>query len=518
MKFKLTVLLATFVVTMGLLLGTSTAQAATVILGDDDNVIGIENLPVFNEITEETILYNVDFVYDTALNVYADGVFDFPDEVNVFLALEAVTDALNANNPRPQSAGPQSTNDFFIGNTVEDGFVVVVGGQIIAGVWDQCESKCLVGVGAFRPDRPFTYADFTVAQDAPPGPATLISPTGTINESNPTYTWNAVENSTWYRLWVNDGAGNNIIDEFDTAGSANCGDGTGQCSVTPPTALADGTFNWWIQTYNEFGYGEWSAGMNFFVDTDSGVLPGKATLISPSGPIAENNPTYTWNAVENATQYRLWVSDSAGDNIINQRNITPEQANCGDGTGECSVTPAEELADDTFEWWILTHNNSGDGQWSDGMFFTVDAGIVGSGDVILDDNDNVIGIENLEVLVDPGDIKVYNVDFVDGSAIDVYGSTLDFDFPIDKDAASALIAVIEALNANDPRPPGAGPQGSDQFFIGIFESEGLVLAVGGENIAGVWGDCESDCQGPNGERIIWPDTSFTWADFTEVAP
>ncbi len=134
MKFKLTVLLATFVVTMGLLLGTSTAQAATVILGDDDNVIGIENLPVFNEITEETILYNVDFVYDTALNVYATGEFDFPDRTMAILATLAVRDALNANEPIPLAAGPRSTSDFFIGNDVDRGIVVAAGSEIIEGV------------------------------------------------------------------------------------------------------------------------------------------------------------------------------------------------------------------------------------------------------------------------------------------------------------------------------------------------------------------------------------------------
>ncbi len=516
MKFKLTVLLATFVVTMGLLLGTSTAQVATVILDDDDNVIGIENLRVVTEIGEKTIFYNVDFVYDTALNVYATGKFDFPFAADAAPVLLAVTDALNANDPRPLGAGPQSTNDFFIGNKVEDGLVVTFGGEIIEGVWNQCQTRCLSGVAELPPNLPFTYADFTVAQLGPPEQATLISPNDAIGESNPTYTWNAVENSTWYRLVVNDSNGNNIIDEWNSAGAANCGDGTGECSVTPPTAIEDGTHFWYIQTYNEFGRGDLSATVYFFVDT-TGVLPGRATLISPSGNIAERNPTYTWNAVENATRYRLLVQNSLGRYIISRRDITPE-ANCGDGTGECSVTPAGgELPDDTFEWWIRAYNHSGPGFWSDGMFFTVDSGLVGSGDVILDDNDNVIGIENLEVLVDPDVVKVYNVAFVDGSAIDVYGATLDFDFPIDADAASALIAATVALNANDPRPLGAGPQGSDLFFIGSLEIEGLVYAVGGQKILGVWGDCESGvCSG--GVRAMRPDTSFTWADFTEVAP
>jgi hypothetical protein len=210
------------------------------------------------------------------------------------------------------------------------------------------------------------------------------------------------------------------------------------------------------------------------------------------------------------------VQNSLGRYIISRRDITPE-ANCGDGTGECSVTPTTELADDTFEWWILTQNDSGDGPWSDdGFFFTVESGTVAPGDVILDGNDNVIGIENLEVFVFPTEIKVYNVDFVDGSAIDVYGSALDFDFPVSADAVSALKAVNDALNANNPTPPGAGPQGSDQFFIGSREFGGIVNAAGGQNLSGVWGDCEDGCLA--GVRTMLPDTSFTWAGFTEVAP
>ena len=99
---------------------------------------------------------------------------------------------------------------------------------------------------------------------------------------------------------------------------------------------------------------------------------GKATLISPSGTITDNTPTYTWNAVKNATRYRLWVNDSTAENVIDQ-SYTADAVNCGDGTGECAVTPETVLADDTFEWWIQAQNDSGDGPWSDdGMFFTVD--------------------------------------------------------------------------------------------------------------------------------------------------
>ena len=100
---------------------------------------------------------------------------------------------------------------------------------------------------------------------SPPSQATLISPSGTITEDSPTYTWNAVADSSWYYLWVNDSTGNKIK-KWYTADDANCGDGTGQCSVTPTTELSDGACRWWIQTWNEYGYGPWSAAMAFTVE------------------------------------------------------------------------------------------------------------------------------------------------------------------------------------------------------------------------------------------------------------
>jgi hypothetical protein len=95
MKFKLTVLLAACVVTMGLLLGTSAAQAATVFFdpSDPERAIGINNLDVGGT------LYNVAFISQTtAQSLYGDvpGVFDFPDSASASAAVDAVNVELNA--------------------------------------------------------------------------------------------------------------------------------------------------------------------------------------------------------------------------------------------------------------------------------------------------------------------------------------------------------------------------------------------------------------------------------------
>lgn len=66
MKLKPTILLVTFLVTMGLLLGASAAQAANVETDENGIVTRITNLPVIDETTEEPIIYNVEFRYESA--------------------------------------------------------------------------------------------------------------------------------------------------------------------------------------------------------------------------------------------------------------------------------------------------------------------------------------------------------------------------------------------------------------------------------------------------------------------
>src|SRR5213594_2465902 len=91
-----------------------------------------------------------------------------------------------------------------------------------------------------------------VATAAPPS-ATLVSPSGSIGTSTPTYIWSAVSTSTWYQLWVTDSAANPKVLEWYTTAQAGCASGTGTCSFTPATALANGSATWWTQTRNSTG-------------------------------------------------------------------------------------------------------------------------------------------------------------------------------------------------------------------------------------------------------------------------
>jgi hypothetical protein len=196
----------------------------------------------------------------------------------------------------------------------------------------------------------------------PPGPATLVSPSGAIVTNTPTYTWNAVSDSTWYHLWVNDSTGNKI-NQWYTRGEAGCASGTSTCSVTPATEVI-GSCQWWLQTYSAAGFGPWSGPFSF---TSPSTPPPAASLVSPSGGITDTTPTYTWNAVSNAPWYHLWVNDSTGNKINQWYRAT--QAGCGSGTGTCSVTPTTEVRG-SGQWWVRTYNSAGYGSWSGPVSFT----------------------------------------------------------------------------------------------------------------------------------------------------
>jgi hypothetical protein len=108
---------------------------------------------------------------------------------------------------------------------------------------------------------------FSLPVPKPPVAATLVAPSGSITNTTPAYTWDAVLDSpqgdaaTWYYLWV-DGPSGNVIQQWYQA-SAVCIGAT--CSITPATTLNSGAHVWWVQTWNPTGYGPWSSGMNFTV-------------------------------------------------------------------------------------------------------------------------------------------------------------------------------------------------------------------------------------------------------------
>jgi hypothetical protein len=164
------------------------------------------------------------------------------------------------------------------------------------------------------------------------------------------------------------------------------------------------------------------------------------------------------------------------------------------------------------------------------LMFLFGAGAAHALDVILDDNDFVVEIRDLEVVHQNETTHFYDVKFEAGSAYDVYGDDLVFDFGVEEEnAALAIIASWIAINGEAPVPMRAGADGADQFFAGTLFNEGVVETFGAEyylfppgqnSVPNTWDECDRDEQ-TLGQReciqgvlVIPPSQAVTWALFT----
>lgn len=207
-----------------------------------------------------------------------------------------------------------------------------------------------------------TVIPILLCADDPPAAPTLVSPSGGGVATTPSYAWNAVAGAEDYYLWVNDAAGTPVVQQYFSHASVCVSD---TCTANPATALSPGFHTWWVQARNTAGAGPWSGALSFTV----GALPGAVTLVAPSGSGIATTPTYTWNTLEGATQYYLWVNGPAGSPVI--QSWQDGSAVCDGST--CSATPPTPLARGAHTWWVQARNASGDGPWSASLSFVVGA-------------------------------------------------------------------------------------------------------------------------------------------------
>lgn len=137
-------------------------------------------------------------------------------------------------------------------------------------------------------------------------------------------------------------------------------------------------------------------------------------------------------------------------------------------------------------------------------------------EVEVDPSGNAIRITNLEVLLDQGTM-FFDVDFINGTGLDIYGSEDNFAFPPEENAI-AIVQVSNALNLNNPVPTGASSAGTQQYYIPAIEYFGLWASFGGEffQSVGGWDGCETDCLAGTG--VLQPSDTITYAKFTLAGP
>ena len=141
---------------------------------------------------------------------------------------------------------------------------------------------------------------------APPATTTVSPLPGTDNDPFPTFSWNVVPQANWYQIWINkDGSTFKTMWLF------------GQTSWTPDTPLANGAYEWWVQTWSPCGAGPWADGGTYVVDCSS---PSAPTLDSPSdGSFIDYdyNFNFSWSGSDDANWAQLWVRRN-GQDFFNQ--------------------------------------------------------------------------------------------------------------------------------------------------------------------------------------------------------
>jgi uncharacterized protein YkwD len=192
-----------------------------------------------------------------------------------------------------------------------------------------------------------TYS-FTIT---PPSVTTATAPTGSTLSATPTFTWTASTGASRYDLCVSDlstGQGQIIRQQNLTTNS-----------FTPGTALATGSYEFWVQAFNNVGNSSgWSAGLDF---TISG--PAAPTWTAPIGSTVNTSPTIAWTASAGATRYDLWITNlSTGQSpVLRQQNLTTN-----------SFTPVTPLPVGSYQAWVEAFNAAGNsGGWSAALSFSI---------------------------------------------------------------------------------------------------------------------------------------------------
>jgi hypothetical protein len=160
---------------------------------------------------------------------------------------------------------------------------------------------------------------------------TPLTPSGTANNWNYSFTWTGLSNATWYLIEVQTSGGTQVFYKWYTSAQTNCSGGTA-CSVTPSgLSLADGDYKWYVLDYGAYGYGINSAFKTFtlsgaacysltknaspalsgVINTPAQTCPGGFTAGSVIQLVAVPNTGYLFNN---------WSGDAGGS--VNTISVT----------------------------------------------------------------------------------------------------------------------------------------------------------------------------------------------------
>ena len=245
---------------------------------------------------------------------------------------------------------------------VSDNCTYTIGGELETGnhTW-YIQTRSAIASGPWTDGMEFEVGD--------PAP---ISPTGTISDVTPTYTWEEWEGAQDYRLFVSHATLGTVVDEWYEASVCT----EGSCTATSDVHLRTGNHSFTFQAKNDAGtINVWSTYLGFKLlnstSPDEAIVP-----ISPTGgETTDVNPTYTWNAVERASWYKIFVGSQTTGKVYNAYHRAAEV--CYGAT--CDVTPTNYLLSGSpvssleyateFNWYVMPVNVAGNGSFSSALNF-----------------------------------------------------------------------------------------------------------------------------------------------------
>ncbi len=175
---------------------------------------------------------------------------------------------------------------------------------------------------------------------------TLISPVTPTFSARPTFTWDAIAFAPGYEIFVRTSTGDIRVNNI--AGT----------SWTPDSDLPAGNVRWWIRSSDAQANRGWS---------DVGVTStDRRTFVTgPASPTADTTPTITWQAIQGAGRYIVYVQNQADSSLVFRvDNVTT-----------ASYTVPTALSAGTYRVWVKAIDGTTDlfssGVWSNAYDFTI---------------------------------------------------------------------------------------------------------------------------------------------------
>ncbi len=155
------------------------------------------------------------------------------------------------------------------------------------------------------------------------------------NSSQPFIHWNDMPGAITYDLWIDNlstGA-SQVIRERSLTGSF----------WRSNTILPIGDYRAWIRGVDASGIAaSWSRSEDFR------VMPAP-TALSPSGPVLNQQPLFTWNSVPGAVRYELTIRDrNTGTIAVNEPGLTTN-----------SWSPPSSMVSGPYRWWVTAVSAQG---------------------------------------------------------------------------------------------------------------------------------------------------------------